>query len=192
MITASSGSPQALCRVGLALAITVAAFQPVHAQVDESRFADLFLVGQFGEVCTMCEIMVLCESGAAVPAHGAIPAGGSFTLYHIQTRTFWSQVSTIGEWFLAIFGAQPLVAGHSRPVIVHAVNESAWAPPARGELHISLDPPVIVMPDGREIDRVDRRWRRTEPPAGLGYCERLPLWDALEVIDRQTGVGQPR
>jgi hypothetical protein len=135
----------------------------------------------------MCEVVVLCEAGNAPPAHGAVPASGSFTLYHIQTRTFWSQVSTIWEWFISNFSSRPLVGGHDRPVIIHSVTEGVWAAPVAGDMHISLEPPLITMPDGREIERIERRWRTGVPPTELGYCERLPLWDSLAVIDSQTG-----
>jgi hypothetical protein len=158
---------------------------PAAAQLNDEKYAGYFLVGRFGEVCTMCEVMVLCEAGAAPAVHGAVPAAGSFTLYHIQTRTFWSQVATIWEWFVSNFSPRPLVGGHSRPVIVHQVEDGAWAPPVAGDMHISLEPPLMSMPDGREIDRVGRRWRVASPPADIGYCERLPLWDALAVIDQQ-------
>jgi hypothetical protein len=164
---------------------------PALAQVNDEAYANYFLVGQFGEVCTMCEVMVLCEAGAAPPAHGAIPEGGSFTLYHIQTRTFWSQVATIWEWFIANFNSRPLVAGHGRPVIIHTVANGAWATPVTGELHIALEPPIVTLPDGREIERVNRRWLQSSPSADLGYCERLPLWDALDVIEKRSAGGAP-
>jgi hypothetical protein len=158
---------------------------PAVAQVNDKAYADYFLVGQFGEVCTMCEVMVLCEAGAATPSYAGVPESGSFTLYHIHTRTFWSQVSTIWEWFIANFNSRSLAAGHSRPVTTYRVADGTWARLADGDLLISLDPPLIRLPDGQEIDRTNRRWRQTSPPAELGYCQRLPLWDALNVIEKR-------
>lgn len=158
---------------------------PALAQVNEKAYADYFLVGQFGEVCTMCEVMVLCEDGETAPTHSGIPEAGSFTLYHIHTRTFWSQVSTIWEWFIANFNSRSLAAGHSRPVTTYRVADGTWARLAGGDLHISLEPPLIVMPDGHEIDRRDRRWRQASPNADRGYCQRLPLWDAIGFIERK-------
>lgn len=185
MMRTDVGPGYRLPLIALLVAAVAAAASPATAQVNEEKYAGYFLVGRFGEVCTMCEVMVLCEAGAAPPAHGAVPAGGSFTLYHIQTRTFWSQVATIWEWFVSNFSSRPLVGGHSRPVIVHEVADGAWAAPIAGDMHISLEPPIMTMPDGREIDRVGRRWRQIAPPADIGYCERLPLWEALAVIDQQ-------
>jgi hypothetical protein len=185
MMRMDFGSQYGLPLIALLLAAWAAMPLPAAAQVNDEKYAGYFLVGRFGEVCTMCEVMVLCEAGAAPPAHGAVPPAGSFTLYHIQTRTFWSQVATIWEWFVSNFSPRPLVGGHSRPVIVHQVTDGAWAPPVAGDMHISLEPPLMSMPDGREIDRVGRRWRVASPPTDIGYCERLPLWDALAVIGQQ-------
>src|SRR5210317_1358986 len=85
------------------------------AQVNMDAYRDYFLVGQFGEVCTMCEVTVLCEAGSELPADDAVPTGGDFTLYHLQTRTFWSQISTIWEWFISNFRQDELAArGHTR------------------------------------------------------------------------------
>ena len=174
----------------LAAGLLTAPLLPAHGQVNNKAYADYFLVGQFGEVCTMCDIMVLCEAGTAPPTHPSVPADGSFTLYHIQPRTFWSQVSTIWEWFIANFSSKQLESGHRRPVTIHTVDEGAWAPAVDGELHIALDPPLLAMPDGREIERIGRRWRQSAPAAELGYCQRLPLWEALDVIDRHSTGGR--
>ena len=162
---------------------------PANAQVNNKAYADYFLVGQFGEVCTMCDVMVLCQAGTTPPTYPSIPADGSFTLYHVQPRTFWSQVGTIREWFIANFSSKQLESGHRRPVTMYTVDDGVWAPPVVGELHIALDPPLLAMPDGREIERIHRRWQQSAPPAELGYCQRLPLWDALAVIDMHSAEG---
>jgi hypothetical protein len=176
-------------RLGALLAAWLAAM-PAAAQVNEKAYADYFLVGQFGEICTMCEVIVLCQAGDAGPDHPSVPDSGSFTLYHIQTRTFWSQVSTIWEWFVANFNSRNLATGHRRPVIILDVADGRWSAPVTGRLQISLEPPRLAMPDGREIDRTDRRWRQSAPPGDdLGYCQRLPLWDALDVIARHSTGG---
>ena len=72
-------------------------FTVAHAHVNSDAYRDYFLIGQFGEVCTMCEAAVLCEDGSISPTYVGIPAEDDFTLYCIQTRTFWSQVPTIGS-----------------------------------------------------------------------------------------------
>lgn len=158
------------------------------AQVNDPRFADYFLVGRFGEVCTMCEVAVLCQAGDAPPAGDAVPAAGDFTIYVLHTRTFWSQVYTIWEWFISNFTSQSLTAGHERPVTVYAVNGGAWAPPAERTLRLSLEPPLLAVDDGHQVNRVDRRWQRSggEP---LGWCSRLPLWDTLATIEARAPRG---
>jgi len=160
-----------------------------QAQVNDPRFRDYFLVGQFGEVCTMCEVAVLCQAGDAPPPAEAVTAGGDFTLYMLQTRTFWSQVSTIWDWFISNFTSAPLVGGHERPVTVYTVANGAWSPPTEQSMHISLEPGLLAMADGREVDRVTRRWQRTGTGEPLGYCVRLPLWDTLSVIEARAPRG---
>lgn len=160
-----------------------------QAQVNDPRFSDYFLVGQFGEVCTMCEVAVLCQAGDAPPAAEAIRADGSFTVYLLHTRTFWSQVSTIWDWFISNFSSAPLVGGHDRPVTVYTVANGAWSPPAEHSMHISLEPGLLAMDSGEEVDRVTRRWQRAGGGEPLGYCARLPLWDTLSVIDARAPRG---
>ncbi|MCB1597956.1 MAG: hypothetical protein KDI87_09610, partial [Gammaproteobacteria bacterium] len=83
--------------VWLAAGLLTVPLLPAHGQINNKAYTDYFLVGRFGEVCTMCDVMVLCEAGTLPPAHQSVPTDGSFTLYHIQPRTFWSQVATIRE-----------------------------------------------------------------------------------------------
>lgn len=178
---------------GALLATLVAAVQlaagSAGAQVNDPRFRDYFLVGQFGEVCTMCEVAVLCQAGDGPPPVEAITSGGDFTVYLLHTRTFWSQVSTIWDWFISNFSSAPLVGGHSRPVTVYTVSNGTWSPPAGHSMHISLEPGLLAMDDGYEVDRVTRRWQRSGSGEPLGYCARLPLWDTLSVIDARAPRG---
>ena len=133
---------------------------PVPAQVNIDAYRDYFLVGRFGEVCTMCEVVVLCEEGDAKPSDDAVPAAGDFTLYHLQTRTFWSQVSTIREWFIANFSEEDLAArGHTRPVHVYEVAAGKWSARKVVEARLVLNPPVIEL-GAHNIDRVSRAWQR--------------------------------
>lgn len=137
----------------------------------------------------MCEVAVVCQGGSAPPSAERVPADGDFTLYLLRTRTFWSQVSTIWEWFISNFSSAPLVSGHSRPVTVYTVTAGSWSAPAERELHISLEPALLAIDDGHEIDRIDRRWQRAGTGEPLGYCARLPLWDTLEVIAARAPGG---
>ena len=159
---------------------------PATAQVNSPEYDDYFLVGEFGEICTMCEVAVLCENGDRVPEHAAVPASGDFTLYHIQTRTFWSQVSTIWEWFLSNFSPGS-VDGHTRPVHVHRVNDGQFAPMKVVEARVTLEEPYIDMGDVR-IERVQRQWQ-TGDGQRLGYCQQLPLWETLDAIAARSPGG---
>jgi hypothetical protein len=176
----------------LVFAVLTALALPAAGQVNNPAYADYFLIGQFGEVCTMCEVTVLCETADAPPEHASVPESGSFTLYHLQTRTFWSQVSTIWEWFVRNFGSEPLAQrGHTRPVHVYEVTAGQWAPMNVVEGRLVLDPGVIEF-GAATIDRVDRRWIDASTSQPTGFCQRLPLWDALEVIAVQSvEAGQP-
>ena len=159
---------------------------PAPAQVNDPAYANYFLVGRFGEICTMCEVVVLCEAGEETQ-HDAIPAQGSFTIYHIQTRTFWSQVSTIWEWFVANWDSDSLAAGHSRPVDAYAVTNGAWSRARTIDARVSLEPAEIALGE-HVIDRVERRWLRMADSAPIGYCQRMPLWESLDVITEFSGV----
>lgn len=162
----------------------------VTAQVNIDAYRDYFLVGQFGEVCTMCEVIVLCEPGTEPPSDEAVPGSGNFVLYHVQTRTFWSQVSTIWEWFISTFRQDQLAArGHTRPVHVHEVKDGSWQPLQVVEARLTLDPGVLEFGD-HKIDRVNRAWQDASSGTTVGYCSRLPLWDALESIEANTSGGQ--
>ena len=130
----------------------------------------------------MCEAIVLCQSSDSALQQEQIPFRGNFTIYHIQTRTFWSQISTIWEWFIANIDADSLArSGHTRPVIVYDVNAGVWGTPRTVEAHLSLDPATVTL-DKHVIDRVERRWLRDDSAGVVGYCQRLPLWDSLAVI----------
>jgi len=159
-----------------------------HAQVNDPAFRDHFLVGEFGEICTMCEVAVLCEAGDSLPTHDSVPESGDFTIYHIQTRSFWSQVSTIWEWFLSNFSPRA-VDGHTRPVHIHRVEAGLFAPMKVVEARVTLAQPYIDMGTER-IERIERQW---QSGAGLriGYCQQLPLWDTLDMIAaRSPGGGE--
>jgi hypothetical protein len=176
-------------RAALAVLALLAA-GPAAAQVNEARFRDYFLVGQFGEVCTMCEVAVLCTAGTVPPGSDVVPTGGDFTLYLVHTRTFWSQVSTIWEYFVSNFTSATLVDGHERPVTVYEVAGGTWLVPQQRTLRLSLEPARIAIDDGREIDRVGRRWQRSADGESLGYCSRLPLWDTIAVVDAKAPTGE--
>jgi hypothetical protein len=158
---------------------------PVAAlsQVNNLAYADYLLVGQFGEICTMCEAIVICDiSDSEIPL-STIPADGNFTLYHFQTRTFWSQIATIWEWFITNFDSDSLAeSGHRRPVRVYTVTDGRWSEASTVEAHLSLEPATIDIGDDR-IDRIESRWLKGQKKEPVGFCQRLPLWDSLEIIE---------
>lgn len=168
--------------VGAFVAALVSFPLPAASQVNNPAYADYFLVGRFGEICTMCEAIVLCESGVSDAPRERIPAEGSFALYHLQTRTFWSQIATIWAWFVANFDSASLAAtGHTRPVDVYTVAKGRWSAPVTVAARISLEPPRIVI-GGQAIDRVDQFWLQEADARRIGYCQRLPLWESLDII----------
>ena len=163
---------------------------PAWSQVNIDAYRDYFLVGQFGEVCTMCEAIVLCEEGDAPPEYATPPADGTFTLYHLQTRTFWSQIATIWEWFITNFTADALAArGHARPVHVYDIAKGGWSSRNVIEGRLILEPGVLEFGD-HTIDRVTRAWQDAANGDTIGYCARMPLWDYLEVIRANAPGGE--
>ena len=158
--------------------------------MNDDAFREYFLVGQFGEVCTMCEVVVLCEGGNAQPTHDAVPDEGSFTLYHFETRTFWSQVSTIWEFFISNFTTDGLAKrGHTRPVNIYQIKDGVWQDPEREEARLILDPGVLEL-GATTINRVNREWLDASSNQSLGYCQRLPLWDSLDTITQNASVSE--
>lgn len=182
MIGIGAGQTWRAC-AGLALLASLILAVPARAQVTEDAYRDYFLYGRFGEVCTMCEVVVLCQAGESLPREDLVPPEGDFTLYHLQKRTFWSQMSTIWEWFISNVSQDALAArGHTRPVHVYRVKGGSWSPREIVEARLVLDPGVLEFGD-RNIDRVTRAWIGVDTVASLGFCSRLPLWDALESIE---------
>ena len=147
------------------------------------------MVGEFGELCTMCEAIILCEQSAETPMHESIPKQGEFTLFYIQTRTFWSQMGTIWEWFIANFDTETLAQGHSRPVWVYTVTQGSWQGPELKEAHMALEPPYITIGD-ELIMRSNRRLMHKDQVETVGYCQRLPLWNSIEAIN-ENAPGTP-
>jgi hypothetical protein len=159
------------------------------AQVNNPAYANYFLVGQFGEVCTMCEVIVYCSDDIYDTPREALPEEGSYTVYHLQTRTFWSQVSTIWEWFISNFATDSLArSGHTRPVKVYTVEEGDWSGPEIIEAHLSLEPALLTFGD-RRIDRVERRWLSGDDNELEGFCQRMPLWESIAMIDAKVPEG---
>lgn len=167
----------------LALFLAAAA----SAQINVDAYRDYLLVGEFGELCTMCEAVVLCQ--AQEPQGESVPDAGHFALYHLQTRTFWSQISTIWEWFITNFTQEGLAArGHTRPAHVYRVVNGDWMPRQVMEARLVLNPGLLSAGE-HSIDRISRAWSNAETGAELGYCARLPLWDALESIEENAPGG---
>lgn len=170
-------------RCVLALALMLISL-PGAAQPNNKAYLDLLLFSQYGEFCTMCEAVLLCETGDKAPHYTAIPDSGSFTLFHIETRTFWSQMATIWEWFMRNFRDGAL-SGHTRPVNRVIIDQGQWSDSVTASLHLALEPPLLTI-GNQQIERRSRRW--LVDGQVHGYCQRLPLWESLETINNQQLV----
>jgi len=172
---------------GLFLVLSIPVWMTATAQVNNPAYADYLLVGRFGEVCTMCEAVVLCEANVTeLPVRETVPRHGSFALYHFQVRTFWSQISTIWEWFITNFTTEGIESrGHTRPVHVYEVVDDQWMPMRVTEARLVLNPGLIEL-GGTNIDRINHRWIDADTGEEIGYCQRLPLWKTLEMIESRS------
>jgi len=110
-----------------------------------------------------------------------IPADGDFTLYHLRTRTFWSQITTIWEWFIANFDSESLAQGHDRPVWIYTIADNTWSGPKVIEAWVALEPPLLTFAD-TAVDRSNQAWLSAADGTPIGYCQRLPWWNSLETI----------
>ncbi|MEM1111647.1 MAG: hypothetical protein AAGI11_07045 [Pseudomonadota bacterium] len=161
-----------------------------QAQPGNDRNQGLLLFGEFGELCTMCEAVLMCEESLAAPEYAAVPVSGDFTLYHVQARSFWSQIATIWEWFIANFQEEP-ISGHQRPVRVFEVASAVWGSPQAAELQMELEPALLSIRATGTVTTIDRRThQRFLNGAASGYCQRLPLWDALDAIEHREAAGK--
>tara|TARA_B000000460_G_scaffold24336_1_gene15745 strand:+ start:140 stop:655 length:516 start_codon:yes stop_codon:yes gene_type:complete len=143
---------------------------------------ELLLYSQFGEFCTMCEAVLLCEEGEK-KSYNFIPNTGNFTLYHLRTRTFLSQISTIWEFFIKNFDGYE-IKGHKRPVNIITIDSNQWSKSMTSDAEISIDPGLIYIED-RMINRVNNEWMNNANES-IGFCYRLPLWASIEKIGKKT------
>ena len=143
---------------------------------------ELLLYSQFGEFCTMCEAILLCEEGEE-RSYNFIPNTGNFTLYHLRTRTFLSQISTIWEFFIKNFDGYK-IKGHKRPVNIITIASDQWSKPMISNAKISIDPDLIYIED-RMINRVNSEWMNNTNES-IGFCYRLTLWASMEEIGKKT------
>jgi len=143
---------------------------------------ELLLYSQFGEFCTMCEAVLLCEEGEE-KSYNFIPNTGNFTLYHLRTRTFLSQISTIWEFFIKNFDGYE-IKGHKRPVNIITIDSNQWSKSMTSDAEISIDPGLIYIED-RMINRVNNEWMNNANES-IGFCYRLPLWASIEKIEQEN------
>ena len=113
-----------------------------------------------------------------------MPVSGSFTIYHLKTRTFWSQVSTIWEWFVAMFADDSLARkGHTRPVMVYEVINGQWGSGVEQLGRLVLEPALLEF-SAYTIDRTNQQHVLNGQP--VGWCQRMPLWESLAAINAAT------
>ena len=160
-------------------------FAIMHPSSSRAEDEFMLLTNRFGELCTMCEAIVLCESDKEVlDFNSALPGekSRSFTLYHFQTKKFWGQIATIWNYFARWI--DPVVS-ETRPVIVYekntSVNGNVLKSRATETAELYLEEAKIVVAD-RTIDRITRRWASPEKER-IGACVRLPLRDTLVYIE---------
>lgn len=166
----------------LGLVIALTALAGAGARAEEQQY--LLLMNRFGELCTMCEAVVLCAEGeAAAPdvADLAKPGTGPYTIYHFQTKTFWGQVATI--WDYLIRWVEPVIR-EERPVRIYRVGAGGAAGSDRSleerMANLSIDPPLLDM----EVRRINRKSSAWETPQGqaVGSCARLPIKEGLGFV----------
>lgn len=182
MLTYIYKCQRAVYAVVLSIVMMLPAASCSFAQPNHEMYKDYLLYSEFGEFCTMCEAILLCEERQVPIAQQRIPDNTNFILVYLQTRTFWSQIATIWEWFIYLF--DPL-DGHNRPVQIYAVQQGQWAEAVETQAHISAVAATIAIGDWR-IDRKSGQWRVQSSGQSLGYCQRLPLWESLARIELET------
>ena len=129
----------------------------------------------------MCEAVIVCREltfEEPVALEQLLDSQQPFVLYHLQTRSFWSQIATIWEWFVANFET---VSGHARPVIVYSRPEGGKPSVHTSEVTITIEPPILQF-EKLAIDRVSQEWLKNGEM--VGYCARLDLWSSLEFIQQ--------
>ena len=152
-----------------------------QAQEMKSKNNELLLYSQFGEFCTMCEATLVCTE-VENNIDDIFLDTESYLLIHLQTRTFWSQISTIWEFFIRNFDDYQ-IKGHSRPVKIYSSEKGNWFDLEITNAQISVDPNLIKI-NQFLIDRETQDWVNNKEEI-IGYCERLPLWETLTYIDQK-------
>ncbi len=148
---------------------------------DRGANEELLLYSQFGEFCTMCEAIILCNKDKSEINHLYLDQD-SYLLFHIETRTFWSQLSTIWEFFIRNFDGYE-IKGHSRPAKLYSSQNGKWTSESI-TAEISIDPNLIKLGE-IVINRETENWSKVDK-SEIGFCERLPLWETLSYIDERT------
>ncbi|HAH68148.1 MAG TPA: hypothetical protein DCL68_06435 [Gammaproteobacteria bacterium] len=129
----------------------------------------------------MCEATLVCSEGQN-EIDGAFLDAESYLLIHLETRTFWSQISTIWEFFIRNFDGYQ-IKGHSRPVKIFTSEKGNWFGIENTTAEISVDPDLITIKQFF-IDRETQDWINHKEEI-IGSCERLPLWETLTYIDQK-------
>lgn len=128
------------------------------------------LMSQFGELCTMCEAYVQCNS-----AESADQTSPPYTLYYFKTKTFWAQIATIWDYFAMWFDP---VTSQSRPAAVYQFADQVVTPVTA---YLSVADSLIEI-DGTRIDRNTLEWS-SDAGQKLGTCTRLGIPESMAMIE---------
>ena len=151
-----------------------------NSQAEDDK-KSLMLYSQFGEFCTMCEATIICSLEEDKMNSSNLDKG-TYMLFHFKTRSFWSQISTIWEFFIRNFDGQE-ITGHSRPVQSYLSKDGIWSKMDIENAEISINPDIIKL-GSIIINRKTKNWTHHNQ-LGMSYCERLPLWETLSYIEKR-------
>ena len=156
-----------------------------QAQEMKSENSELLLYSQFGEFCTMCEATLICIDEKN-KINDAFLDHESYLLIHLETRTFWSQIATIWEFFIRNFDGYQ-VKGHSRPAILYSSEMGNWFDIETTTAEISIDPNLIkIKKFVIENSELEGRWKcsdATRSSAGVIFALALSFLSASKIFD---------
>lgn len=118
-------------------------------------------------LCTTCDDFVRCEAAGQTD--------GSYSLLHLENKSFWAQIATIADYLLQAVRERKT---DLRPL---AIYSSAGGAPQRGGAAVTdLVAHRIAIPDGW-IDQVNGEWHGADDGV-KGQCRLLPLAEGRALV----------